>query len=103
MSANTAHSSSRSRSYKLRGTVVSVDLVTHTIMILPSAHDGTRVRLLTVTPHSEIHCGEEPKTLADVIVGDWVQVHFLHEKERVILKKLSMPRGMVKNSPHQAS
>ena len=91
----------RARTHKLRGTLVSVDLVNHTIVIQPSEHDGKRARRLKVMPDSKIFAGGEPLTLADVIVGDWVQVHFVNEEDQAVLKSLHVPRGMVSNHPAQ--
>ncbi len=90
------------RTYKLRGTLVGLDLVHHTLVIQPSEHDGKRVRRLDIRPDSEILAGDERKTLADLIVGDWVSAQFVKEGEHEVLKRLHMPRGMGALSSHQS-
>ncbi|HXF93915.1 MAG TPA: hypothetical protein VNK46_14275 [Nitrospiraceae bacterium] len=81
MAADTLQKRTVKRSYKLRGTLVGLDLVHHTIVIQPSEHDGKRVRRLVVRPDSEILAGDERKTLADLIVGDWISAQFVKKKE----------------------
>lgn len=82
------------RTYKLRGTLVGLDLIHHTIMIQPSERDGKRVRCLDVMPDSEILAGDKVKTLADLIVGDRVSAQFVKEGNHEFLKRLHIPRGM---------
>ncbi|MEW6246887.1 MAG: hypothetical protein AB1555_09275 [Nitrospirota bacterium] len=101
MAANTLQKRTSQKAYKLRGTLVGLDLVHHTIVIQPSEHDGKRVRRLDVRPDSEILAGDERKTLADLIVGDWVSAQFVKEGEHEVLKRLHIPRGMGAPSSHQ--
>ncbi len=77
MTADTLQKRTVKRTYKLRGTLVGLDLVHHTIVIQPAEHEGKRVRRLAVRPDSEILAGDERKTLADLIVGDWISAQFV--------------------------
>lgn len=80
--------------YKLRGTLVGLDLVHRTIMVQPSERDGKRVRCLDVLPDSEILAGGQAKTLADLVIGDRVSAQCVKDGERERLKRLHIPRGM---------
>ncbi len=102
MTPNTFQKRTAKRTYKLRGTVVGLDLVHRTIVIQPSVHDGKRVRRLSVLPDSEILAGDERKTLADVIVGDWVTAQFVKEEDHEVLKQLHIPRGMTSSPSHES-
>lgn len=92
------------KTYKLHGTLVSVDVPHQSIMIQPSKHDGTRVRRLIIRPESEILAGSEHKALVDLIVdvGEWVTAHYVKEDDRAFLKQLHVPRGMT-SSPQTQS
>lgn len=84
-----------SRSYKLRGTLLVVDLVNSRIAIQPYEKEGQRVRWLQVTQDSEILAGDQQQTLADVIAGDWVHARFLvGEQGENLLEVLFVPRPM---------
>lgn len=87
MTPNTFQKRTAKRTYKLRGTVVGLDLVHRTIVIQPSVHDGKRVRRLSVLPDSEILAGDERKTLADLVGGDWVTAQFVKEEDHEVLKR----------------
>ncbi len=101
MTTNTLQNRTSPKTYKLRGTLIGLDLVHHTIVIQPSEHDGRRIRRLAVPADSEILAGDERKTLADLIVGDRVSAQFVKEGEREVLKKLHLPRGMGSPSLHK--
>lgn len=94
MGTNTVQKPSSAKSYKIRGMLVGIDLVNHTIMIRTSEHDEGKVRRLTMTPNSEILAGRERKTLADAMLGDWVHAHFVNEGDHAVLKSLHLPRGL---------
>lgn len=91
---------------KLRGTIIAVDLPNHTLLIQPSGDQGKRLRHLAVSPESEIFAGDEHRTMADLIVGDWVNIQFVNRGEQSVITKLHMPRSMVSESkrrgPYQA-
>lgn len=86
-------STKRAYTYKLHGTLVGVDLPHHCIVILPSKHDGTRVRRLIIRSDSEIIAGSERRALADLVdeVGEWVNVHYINEDHCSFLKQLRLP------------
>ncbi|MER3422741.1 MAG: hypothetical protein C4293_05455 [Nitrospiraceae bacterium] len=88
----------KARAYKLRGTIIAVDLLNHTILIQPSEHQGKRLRQLTVGPESEIFAGDEYGTMADLIVGDWVNIQFANQGEQSVIRKLHVPRSMMSGS-----
>lgn len=94
MYSKTVQPPASSRIYKLKGSLVAVDLVNHTIAIQPSEHGWKRVRRLMVTPESEILARGERQTLADALVGDWVHAHFVKDGDRLVLKSLHIPRGI---------
>ncbi|TAJ23597.1 MAG: hypothetical protein EPO64_10945 [Nitrospirae bacterium] len=94
MYSKTVQPLASSKSYKLRGTLVAVDLVHHTIAIQLSEHGWKRARRLMVTPESEILARGERKTLADALVGDRVHAHFTKDGDRAVLKRLHIPRGI---------
>lgn len=89
------------KTYKLRGTLVNVDVTHQIIVIQPSEHDGKRVRRLTIRPDSEILAGTERKALADltVDVGEWVSAHYVKEDNQAVLKTLHVPRSMTSSPP----
>ncbi len=102
MTPHTVQKRMTKRTYKLRGTLVGVDLVHHVIVIQPSEHDGKRVRRLSVMADSEILAGDERKTLADLVVGEWVTAQFVKQEDHRELKRLHIPRGMASSPFHQS-
>jgi hypothetical protein len=93
------------RTYKLHGTLVSVDVPHRSIAIQPSKHNGTRVRCLIIRPDSVIIAGTERKVLADLIadVGEWVSAYYVKEDHDAVLKQLHLPRGMTSNPPTRST
>lgn len=102
MTPNTVQKRMAKRTYKLRGTLIAVDLVQHVIVIQPSEHDGKRVRRLSVTPDSEILAGDERKTVADLVAGEWVTAQFVKQEDYEELKRLHIPRSMTSSPFHQS-
>lgn len=101
MTIKTVRKNAAPKIFKLRGTLVAVDLVNHTVTIQPSEHDAKKVRRLAVMPASRILAGDEHKTLADVMVGDWVHAHFVKEGDHAVLTSLHIPRAMTLCEPLQ--